>query len=253
MRHATGSLHRAPLSPDAVLRILRGRTRHGALTRETTVWEAFGLGRWYIFCSGARRGCLDDAVDDWRRLFGIGKAKVDFEAVLWPPRDRAVGPVCDLIAAHAAAPCLDSPTEDHAFQAVAETLAADGADVAGLTPQTPLEPYLRRHRRAFTGPLFVLARGRIPPPDVAYTRPVRRTFAALLVAAFLAMGCALLGLPLLGPVVFLPATGASAACMAGTLLTAWLAQRTGRGRWHLGPLNTFGDLARLIAREHGAS
>jgi len=252
MRHANGSLHSAPLSSDAVLRIVNGRVKRGTLTRDTTVWDAFDLGRWYYFSNGARRGCLDDVADAWRGLFGIGDAEVDFESVLWPPRQRTMGPVCDLIAAHAVGLQLESPTEDHAFDAVLETLAADGADVAGLTPQFPLEPHLRKHLHAFAGPIFVLARGRIACPDVAYAPSALRTSAILLVAAVAAAACGALGAALLGPVALLVGVGGFFACMAGALLTLWLAHHTGRARWKLGELTTFADLARVIAREHAA-
>jgi hypothetical protein len=191
---------------------------------------------------------LDDLAMTLNRALGISVPRRDWRAVLQPAHVKTVGDVCDFIAARAVIPAIE-PREiggDHsaaagAFLAVRETLDRAGINVSGLTPSTPLEPFLREHVRSLYH-LNHLAPGRLPTPQI-----VAPVHAGLSVAAsacgFAALTCHCFGA---WPSVEVLLMVTAAVCWVSLFVAGWAVRPA---RVQLSWLKDFRDLSRVLAGE----
>jgi len=184
---------------------------------------------------------------EWR----IACSEEQWQAVLNPPRERLLWEVCDLIARHTVQPgirparlfgCTCAPAG--AFLTIRSLLHQAGVPIENLAPSTPLSPFALRHLEVFLGPIARLAPGWLPP--VRIFRPVQTAaFLGILIAAIgFFIGQCLGSIPLqLG------------GCLDATLYTTvafWAGWRRWRERIEFGPLQTFRDLAVVVAEGNGA-
>jgi hypothetical protein len=126
-----------------------------------------------------------------------------------------------------------------------------------VRPTDDLEPYLRRHRRAFENEIVRLGCGQVPVPSVEYPGWVGRVcrvgtpvFVVAILTALLfgLLGSVRPGLDHVTVPVFLACWAVGAVTMVGMLLALWLSYQLGSTRVRLGGLRTFGELAEAVVR-----
>ncbi|MDG3007649.1 hypothetical protein [Paludisphaera mucosa] len=205
-----------------------------------------------------------DELTDWRGLargldayWKLGRSRAEWKAVLKPARKRTLGGLSAFIAASGATrpeiepigflgvpPCPAAG----AFAIVRSALREAGFDADAITPDSPLEPFLRGGvlLTRFWRSIDSLAPGTLPTLRVDHP-PLEKPLAACVIGFMVAAGVSFLGLlhspfPFFGPLTAVLGTMTLLAIIA---LTAVL--ECHRSTYELGDLRTFKDLARALA------
>lgn len=176
----------------------------------------------------------------------------DFDREFPTLKGRTVGDVCRFLADRVPRPAVRPWLNDRAagaFLTVRHQLAAAGADVSGVRPSAPLEPYLRTHPKVFEWELQRLAPGLpFPRPD----RPVERA-GMIGIFAVLAVELTLLGLAkLTDDRLGVVAAGVLCLGLPLAMVVAVVGALLPPRRVTLGELVTFRDLARAMAVQQPA-
>ena len=171
-----------------------------------------------------------------------------WKEVLYPEKEQTLRGVCELIARQVTVPVIREETffgkpcrPASAFLAIRGLLEAEGVDVSDVGPATELGPYLKEHFSALVGSLLFLVPGRLPG-----VRVVRTTLQKILIRIlFSLVGLGMTGLLLscVEPrVLFL-----FLSLVPIYLVVHFLAYRLRPARIELGELQTFRELAELVA------
>jgi hypothetical protein len=209
------------------------------LSFETTVRE------WRNLCDSAN--LIDDLANSLNDRFHLSLPRSAWRKVLTPDRQRTLGDVCDLIAAHATRPTFHPVTilgstsaSAAAFLAIRELLRNTGVDVSNLTPSSPLTPFVRRHAARLWPILTDLApRTRIP---VSAYNP---TAGGLVLGGFLCCLAHILLRVCRAADVAPYLLGVGLACEALGISCAYLIPPTVDVGW----VRTFRELSQLVAGE----
>jgi hypothetical protein len=184
--------------------------------------------------------------------FGVEIPLGAWREVLEPAKQRTVGGVCDLLAAHARLPRVRPAevlgrtcVEAGVFLTVKSLLAEAGADVSEVAPSTELRLYARAYAGVFLGKVSMLAPGRLPGVVMRYSRKAVWGVLAAMV---------------LVPEVVVGVTSGwdfDPMFVAGAVLLAFAAMCCVAGREGFGPevgfegVRTFRDLAVVMAGGEG--
>ena len=236
-------------TPEYVLDLIRDRHRqqsqfdpeadHQAeLTFESTVAEwrdVCGLLGWY------------DLARALNEAWNIDRPLSEWALVLEPAQSRTLRQVCTFAAAHMLRnrirpACLLGMTcsTAGAFLTIRSILSSSGVDARYLRPSTPLDEYARSYPGLFLGPISALAPGRLP--TVIIERPGYNQCAGVY------------GLSLVGTCIMaaLGRPWLASVCVAltlGSYLGIWIFAYRPPKRVIFGSLQTFCDLARILAEE----
>lgn len=245
-------IERVPATPEYVLNVLQdwyrteyyceyGRFPQTEFQFETTVdeWDC-ELG--YEFYSWR---------DLSRYLNTMWRLELDqqmWKEVLYPEEDQTLRGVCELIARHVTVPVIREETffgkpcrPASAFLAIRGLLEAKGVDVSDVGPATELGPYLKAHFRALVGSLLLLVPGRLP--GVCVVRTTLHKVLNRIIFCLIGLGMAGLLLACVEPrglylfLILVPLY----------LVVHFIAYRLRPARIELGELQTFRDLAELVA------
>jgi hypothetical protein len=241
-----------PPSPEFVLEVLRDTHRHQCaydpeadsdvlLSFETTVAE--WRDAWDLVSTAALGAALNE-------VWGISVPTDAWRACLEPYRARTLRNVCDLIASHTRRTVIHtagflgaSSVAAGAFLTVRALLLRAGAEAAEIRPSLPIASLARRYPHIFLGPISALAPGRLP--TVIIRTPLYTAAVAALCVTFVA------SLALAKPY---PALAFVAALLCGLVWAAtwFLARRVAPAEVRFGPIQTFRDLAEVIAGQNPA-
>ncbi len=236
-----------PATPEYVLAVFRDEHRQDCsieydaepqleLTFETTIAE------WRLWCDLGEWRQLGRALDaEWK----LGLPEAAWRDVLEPARSRTLRDVCSFIAQRAFMPSIEPVNilsskclTAGAFLAIRSTLQESGVNVDTVAPSTPLGPYARRHPGVFIGPIARLAPSALP--DVKISRPLYEfSFWGFLFGLVVVFAGSFIG-----PIV----TGGGVVLAGFSWIGCWISVRfLLPSRVTIGDLQTFGDLARLVA------
>jgi len=160
----------SPMTPDDVLAVLIDVQRLAGCVAPA---ETAAISSATTVCDWMQAFDSDDwrAIAEWfNEIFEISIELDQWRRALRPARQRTLGDLCQLIAAHAVGPRIEPIlvfgqhcSTAAAFLAVREVLHRDGADTADLRPSSMLEPYVHHLRGNSFWQLARLAPGRVPP------------------------------------------------------------------------------------------
>ncbi|KAA0139030.1 hypothetical protein FYZ48_10240 [Gimesia chilikensis] len=245
---------RQPVTAEYVLSVFQDQHRqiflleHDMLPREELTFET-PVEEWQWQCDYLEWRPLGRA---WNESWGIDLTDEEWREVLTPKRKKTLGGVCELIARHASAPVIREETffgkpcrPASAFLTIRALLKEAGADVSEIAPSSSLFPYTNQFAGTFRWNIANLALGALPGAEVINWDLYRGADLSLLwmtgtlpFALMFSLGSHSLWLMLV-PGFFLLLF----------LLFRWQLHHLGGRRLQFGKLQTFRDLAELIATE----
>jgi len=245
-----------PLSADEVLAIVirmltRYRDEPTELTAATTIASVLDLclTRYGRFLCRPRRH-LEEFCDGLNEFFAVAISQDQYDRALYPITERTLGDLCAIIATQATVPVIDPPEPEQVFHALRGALADAGANVADLTPSTPVSRYAVRRWRAVDAMLLRITAGTIPIMKMevvgrarTFVRWMGIGFVASWILGFACFVPMLAGLPFGVPWPFVAFVAAGVLCLA-LLIPALIVG----GPMSLQPqnLSTFDDLCRYV-------
>ena len=163
--------------------------------------------------------------------------------------------MCHLLAAHAEIPIIEPRTPEQVLEIIGSLLVGAGSRLVTPSMATPLEPYLRKHRKLFERDLVRLGAGRVPVPTIQYPAYIivlgRLASLMFIATCLLGITSAVLGSAEflsndLSGKLFVSCVGAGAVSLASILLLCGLSYWRGQAKPRLGSLETFGDLVQTL-------
>ena len=172
-----------------------------------------------------------------------------WKAVLEPSRQRSLMGVCPLIARHAKRQRIQPVIvfgrkcrPAAAFMAVRHLLGAAGANASEIAPSSPLAPYTRQYAGTFLGEISRLAPGALPPVRIhtpAYNASLLGLVAGLSTAVLGLWSGYFIGTYIIGYL--------GVSILVLSYLAIHVVAQFKPASVAFGELQTFGDLARVIA------
>jgi hypothetical protein len=251
-----------PMTPEEVLAVLRRPPwaecvtgpRKQLATADMPLNKWLGIGIWPIATRFDIREMLGDVLDALNEALGTKFDEDRFIQAMSPLKAKTLGDLCQFIALEAVVADIAPASPQRAFEVLCSMLADEGADAGNLSPQSPLEPLVRRCPRVFDRELLKVAPTAMPQLDRIYPPRARRTIEVVLPASaaggLLAMLGSFAAFAITGNLAFLWVFAFGFALGVLGVLGAvvgdtWL-KRSPKTVYRLGGCRTLGDLCAVL-------